>query len=579
MKWFTLTLLGMLGEFLFAEQEIKEVTVMQDGKPVHAEAFTHRLLVNFSTRNATEISEMLDQYGLQLERFIGLDNWCLISAKAEQSLMHKLKRENPLLVQEVEYDLVVRKFSTPNDARFKTQWYLSDSLSFDLGWLVTCKLPQGNHNVLIGILDSGIAAEFDVESSTWTHHPDLPGFDVLIPGTDFSPENEGEGVAAVRDLDGHGTFVTGEMFARTDNSIGIAGLLNNTRGSIKALIHQVFRARDGSGSTALVAAAIKDLVDRGVAVINFSGGGYGYSAIMEDAVKYAQDRDVIIVAAAGNTNELGIAYPARFSRVGVKNRQGYPNVISVGASDRHDRRATFSSFGPELCFVAPGERTFPVGTKAEDEVGIVSTTPWYAHASEGDDWRRFYYHGGRGTSFAAPMVTALVGMLLSHNQTLSPEAILNILIETADRIGEQVYEWDGQGWFNPYYGYGKINYRRTLNRLRGTIVTDVDERVNGAGTVPTAFELYQNYPNPFNPVTSIRYRLTSREIASEVKLEIFNTLGQKVRTIADGNRGPGTYSLRWNGVDDTGVVVAGGTYIYRLRVGQQTASRRMLFLR
>ncbi|MFQ5602996.1 MAG: S8 family serine peptidase [bacterium] len=569
-------ILLLFSGLLFAEQSIKKVRLMQDGKNIEVEAFADRLLINFASKNENEIAEMLAQYGLQIEHFIGLHNWSFVRANADQDLMNKLKSENPDLIRDIEFDLVVRKFSTPNDSLFTTQWYLSDSLNYDIDWLVTCKVPPGDNDVLVGILDTGIAAEFDPVANQWKHHPDLPGFDILLPGKDFSPENEGQGIEAVRDLDGHGTFVTGEIFAKSNNGIGIAGLLNGNDGSIKALIHQVFQGVDGNGSVALVAAAVKDMVDKGVSVINFSGGGFGYSAIMEDAVRYAYDRNVIIVVSAGNMNELGITYPARLSRIGVKSRSGYANIIAVGATDRHDKRAYFSSWGPELCFVAPGERTFPVGTRAEDEIGIVSTTPWYPFASEDLDWQKHYFKGGRGTSFAAPVVTALVAMLLSYDKNLSPVSILRILIGTADRVGDEDYQWDGQGWFNPYYGYGKVNFRRALNRFRGIVVTEIEEKVDNSNSIPAAFELFQNYPNPFNPETKIQFQIPE---ASQVILKVYNILGKEIRTLTNAPYAAGSYSLRWDGRDAQGRQVASGIYLYQIIAGEFVQVRKMSLLR
>jgi len=79
--------------------------------------------------------------------------------------------------------------------------------------------------------------------------------------------------------------------------------------------------------------------------------------------------------------------------------------------------------------------------------------------------------------------------------------------------------------------------------------------------LPTAFELNQNYPNPFNPTTTIGYSVPE---ASEVQIGIFNLLGQEVRSLSYGEHQPGVYSTVWDGLNQNGVRVESGIYIYRM---------------
>jgi hypothetical protein len=98
----------------------------------------------------------------------------------------------------------------------------------------------------------------------------------------------------------------------------------------------------------------------------------------------------------------------------------------------------------------------------------------------------------------------------------------------------------------------------------------------GIPLVPIAYALEQNYPNPFNPTTTIRYQLSKR---SEVKLEIFDLLGRKVRTLVNGEQVTGAYSVLWKSDNDAGKTVASGVYVYRLRAGEFVQSRKLLLLR
>lgn len=104
--------------------------------------------------------------------------------------------------------------------------------------------------------------------------------------------------------------------------------------------------------------------------------------------------------------------------------------------------------------------------------------------------------------------------------------------------------------------------------------TAVTETRNAA--LPQAFSLAQNYPNPFNSSTSIHFSLPQ---AGEVDLAIHNSAGQRVAVLVQGMREAGTYSLTWDGRDDTGRVLASGVYLCRPRAGEQEDRRKMLVLR
>jgi len=99
------------------------------------------------------------------------------------------------------------------------------------------------------------------------------------------------------------------------------------------------------------------------------------------------------------------------------------------------------------------------------------------------------------------------------------------------------------------------------------------------GTRPSDFSLSQNYPNPFNPTTMIQFAIPATFGTSDVTLEVFNVRGQNVRTLADAKLESGAYQVSWNGRNNSGELVAGGMYIYRLQAGTETISNKMILLK
>ncbi len=94
--------------------------------------------------------------------------------------------------------------------------------------------------------------------------------------------------------------------------------------------------------------------------------------------------------------------------------------------------------------------------------------------------------------------------------------------------------------------------------------------------IPTRFGLEQNYPNPFNPTTVISYQLSA---VSNVKLVIYNTLGQQVRTLVSGSQNTGSYTVQWDGRSDLGEKVASGMYLYRITAGSFVQTKKMMLMK
>ena len=220
-------------------------------------------------------------------------------------------------------------------------------------------------------------------------HPDLSG--VVLPGYDaFTPGGDGR-----NDANGHGTHVAGIVAALTGNGAGVEGL---ARGA-KILPVKVLED-DGSGFSSDVAQGILWAIGNGATVINLSLGAPTTSAVVDQAIREAISKGVVVVAASGNEGAKGnpVMWPAAL-----------PEVVSVGATDDTDARASFSGYGDWLDLVAPG-------------VQIASTM-------NGE------YMYSSGTSMAAPYVSASAALLRTRYPALSPVQVGEHLRATAEDLG------------------------------------------------------------------------------------------------------------------------------------------------
>lgn len=294
---------------------------------------------------------------------------------------------------------------TPNDVLFEPyQWNLP-IINTTHGW----DLSRGSSDVIVAVIDTGVDL----------NHADLAGS--LVGGLNVLDE-----YAAPFDDVGHGTHVAGVIAATVNNYEGVAGMSwHNKVMPIKALDHT------GAGSTYSVAQGIIWATDNGAQVINLSLGNYMASEFLHDAIKYAYDRDVVIIAASGNDNTIDPGYPA-----------AYPEVLAVAATNANKQRASFSNYGDYIDIAAPGEN-------------IASTYP-------GDE-----YAAMSGTSMASPHVAALAAMIRSANPVLTNFDVMDIIKQTANDLGPPGYD--------PYYGYGQIDVVIALeNATQASKVFDSD---------------------------------------------------------------------------------------------------------
>ncbi len=110
---------------------------------------------------------------------------------------------------------------------------------------------------------------------------------------------------------------------------------------------------------------------------------------------------------------------------------------------------------------------------------------------------------------------------------------------------------------------------------RGAYSIDLSTPTGIGTTTPFAFSLGQNYPNPFNPTTRIPFTLDAPGL---VNITVYNIMGQKIATIIDNYMNAGLHQVTWNGLDDHGNFVSAGIYLYQLKAGPHSETRKMLQL-
>ena len=253
--------------------------------------------------------------------------------------------------------------------------------------------------VKIGVLDTGI---------DYTHE-DLKGN--YRGGYNFVGNNQN-----TIDDNGHGTHVAG-IIAAEDNDVGVVGVAPQAYlYSVKVL------AFDSTGSTSDIVSGLEWSVDNGMKVVNMSLGSDDDSISVSRAINNTYNAGILVVAAAGNSgNKLGTGdsmdYPAR-----------YDSVVSVGATDINDNRASFSSTGPKLEISAPG-------------VNILSTLNGNKYGTLS------------GTSMSSPHVTGVAALIIAAEPEITNSRVRIRMQMTAQNMTKITGGFSAKDW----YGYGLVD--------------------------------------------------------------------------------------------------------------------------
>src|SRR3989344_4459613 len=364
-------------------------------------------------------------------------------------------------VEFVERDNVLRASANAADPLFvldekelTKQWYLP-KIQIHQAW----NRAVGS-NVTIAVVDTGIDAR----------HEDLSDGRVIKGYSSYcqtAAQNDptnclirvtcGLAAGVTSDDSGHGTIVAGLIGAVANNSRGIAGVNWNVRlMPIKVL------ASHGSGLASDVAVGIRWAADNGARIINLSIGGQGLDgvAVLQDAITYAFNKGVLIVAAAGNDSaESGVSLNSA-PVLPVCADGGANMVVGVAATDIDDRKGKFSNYGSNCVDIAaPGTGTF---IDKQQKQGLVST--YYDPTRPGEQDLYVY---AVGTSVAAPLVAGVAGLMMSIFPDLDVQAIRERLIASVDNIDQANQTGCNGGSCAGQLGRGRLNAFKAVSESVG----------------------------------------------------------------------------------------------------------------
>jgi serine protease len=321
-------------------------------------------------------------------------------------------------VDYAEPNYLVYALMIPNDSYYPLQWHMYNSvyggIHVDEAWNIST-----GYGVTVAVIDTGISRL---------------GQDLIntrfVPGYDF--EN---GDANPADDNGHGTHVAGTIAQSTNNGRGVAGVAFNSNLMPVKVLDQ-----HGSGTTANVALGIRYAADNGAKVASLSLGGPD-DTTLRDAVIYAYNKGVTVVAAAGNDNSSEISYPAAYNDY----------VIAVGATRYDETRAYYSNYGTGLDVVAPGG-DMTVDQNNDGYVDGVLQETFQGNPHVYNNWGYYFF---QGTSMATPHVSGVAALLISKGNARTPDEVRTIIQETADDLGTPGRD--------DTYGWGLVNASRAVN--------------------------------------------------------------------------------------------------------------------
>jgi PKD repeat protein len=312
----------------------------------------------------------------------------------------------------------------PNDPQANPstgkQSYLSVIKAFE-AW----DIQKSDTSIVIGIVDTGVKMDHeDLKNIAFNYADPINGID--DDGDGYIDNFYGWDIAdqdndPTADNHPHGSPVTGLSSAATNNGIGMAGV------GFKSKYLPVKIAQTATGKLFRDFEGVKYAADQGCRVINLSWGGAGnYSHYGQDVINYAVlEKDAVVIAAAGNTNAELDFYPASFD-----------HVLSVGATDINDKKASWATYSYKIDIMAPGDNVYTT----KNDGGYEITT---------------------GSSFAAPMVAGAAALVRAQFPQFSAIQVMEQLRVTSDDI----YNVGTNMNYFGQLGHGRLNVYRALTDI------------------------------------------------------------------------------------------------------------------
>ena len=435
----------------------------------------------------------------QADRNQLISNYNLVELKSNR-LFSQFETQSPLSVSQMifESDLVEYCYPSfiseiimcdyiPNDPYFEQQWYLHNTGQLtndghfgtpdaDIDAPEAWDLTLGSSDIVIAIIDDGVTS----------NHPDLPDTrQVRLPGSNMLP-NDPLGTDDPSPTGGysHGNGCAGIAAAEMDNNQGVAGIAP----LCKIMPIKVYGDGIINVENDVLSEAILFEVDNGANIISNSWSlGFedpDYSATINAAIEDAIDNDVTVLFGAGNGG-ASVWYPANAN---------IEKLIAVGASDRNDVKAFYSSFGPETDIVAPSHTAKNSDIPGEapniwtiDSPSLNGDNPWntggpfsvlpvFEEELPNAGTNHLSYTGRfGGTSASTPMVAGVAALMLSVNPCLSPSQVYDILTNTAEKVGGYDYYWsDEMPGHSLELGYGRLNAFNAVQAALNTLTPGVD---------------------------------------------------------------------------------------------------------
>jgi hypothetical protein len=451
-----------------------------------------------------------------------------------QELIKELEQDDN--VEYVEPNYIKQSFWVPNDTEFSSQWshhntgqliqkadgtgYYAGTTDADIDTPEMWDLENAEATTTtVAVIDSGAHyAISDISQNMWDGTGCVNENNSPIAGgcpyhgwdyynNDNNPDDTDTSSIEDDTFQGHGTFITSIISSTTNNSNSIAGISKYNNIKTMALRFDL--------TTAAEIKAINFAKYNGAKVINASFGGNNFIQSEKDAISTFPGMFIAASGNSGDNNDTESIYPCNYN---------LDNIICVGASDQDDDISSFSNYGStNVDLLAPGENIYSLGYCNNGASCIMV---------------------GSGTSFSAPYVAGIAGILYAHNNTLSQTQVRDLILDNVDNLS-----------ISDIATGGRLNAHNSLSDL-----------VNNIGLVMA--------PNRFDRVPTSNTILPENTTNTQISLRTNVNATCKYSTVRNQSYNSMPYSMTaLNGTTHTATISGlqnGGNYTYYIRCSNTT---------